>query len=150
MNDEVAKNESTEAAPKKKVKVIHTLGTRKRAIARASAQPGTGIIRINDRPLEIIEPEMVRLKIQEPLMLAGEVAKTVDIDVNVAGGGPIGQADAARTAIALALVNFDKRLKQQFMAYDRTLLVADSRRTEPHKPSRSKAGPRRHKQRSKR
>jgi len=135
---------------KKKVKIVQTLGTRKRAVARAIARPGSGIIMINGRPLAIIQPEMARLKMQEPVIVAGEAAKSVDIEVNVTGGGPIGQADAARTAIANVLVGFDRKLKPIFIAYDRTLLVSDPRRTEPHKPSRSKTGPRRHKQRSKR
>ncbi len=137
-------------APKKKVKIVSTLGERKRAVARANARPGSGIIRVNGLPISLIQPEMARLKITEPLQIAGDSARGVDIDVNVTGGGPISQADAVRQAISLALVGFDKKLKASFLAYDRSLLVADPRRTEPHKPSRSSAGPRRHKQRSKR
>lgn len=136
--------------PKKKVKIVSTLGTRKLATARANARAGSGMVRINGRPIALIEPEMARLKMQEPIFIAGEAANAVDIEVNVTGGGPISQADAVRQAIATALVGFDKKLKSSFLAYDRSLLVADPRRTEPHKPSRSSAGPRRHKQRSKR
>jgi len=150
MSEEQAQPEQQAAQPKKKVKIIQTLGTRKMAVARAIARPGNGTIIVNGKPLELMQPEMARMKVQEPFIIAGDAAKSVDIDVNVTGGGPIGQADAVRTAVANALVGFDRKLKPQFMAYDRTLLVSDPRRTEPHKPSRSSAGPRRHKQRSKR
>jgi small subunit ribosomal protein S9 len=93
---------------------------------------------------------MLKLMIKEPLILAGEIGKNLDIDVNVRGGGVFGQASAARQAIARALVEYDNTLKEKFLDYDRTLLITDFRRTEPHKPSCSKRGPRRHKQRSKR
>jgi len=134
---------------KKKI-LIQKTGKRKRAIARAVGKPGKGIVLINKKPLEIFEPEMLRLLIKEPLMLAGEVSKNLDIKVSVKGGGIFGQASAVRQAIAKTLVEYDKGLKEKFLNYDRTLLVADVRRTEPHKPSRSRKGTRRHKQRSKR
>jgi len=133
-----------------KKEVIHCVGKRKKAIARATLRPGTGKIRINDKPLELLEPKYARLRIEEPLILAGDVVKNVDIDVNVKGGGIFGQVDAIRVAICRALARFERKLKNIFMEYDRCLLVSDPRRTEPHKPSRSTAGPRRKKQQSKR
>ena len=59
----------------------------------------------------------------------------VDVRVIATGGGPVSQAEAARTAIAKALVAFsgDEELKKMFMEYDRTLLVSDIRRKEPKK-----------------
>ena len=134
----------------KKKEIIQTLGKRKRAIAKAVAKPGNGNILINNRSLELYEPEMLKLMIKEPLILAGEIGKALNIIVNVRGGGVFGQASAVRQSIARALVEYDNSLKEKFLAYDRTLLIADSRRTEPHKPSCSKRGPRRHKQKSKR
>ncbi len=134
---------------KKKV-LINTTGQRKRAIARAIAKLGKGNVFINQTPVDLIQPEIARLLIKEPLVLAGDSVKSLDISVDVKGGGMMGQASAARQAIAKALVEYNKKLKETFLNYDRSLLIADSRRTEPHKPSRSKAGPRRHKQRSKR
>ncbi len=133
-----------------KKEIIHCVGKRKRAVARATLRPGKGKIRINDKPLELFEPEYAKLRIEEPLILAGNVVKNVDIDVNVKGGGVFGQADAIRVAICRALAKFDRKLRNIFMEYDRRLLVSDPRRTEPHKPSRSSAGPRRKKQQSKR
>ncbi len=134
---------------KKKV-LINTTGQRKKAIARAITKLGKGNVFINQTPVDLIQPEIARLLIKEPLVLAGDSTKSLDISVNVKGGGMMGQASAARQAIAKALVEYNKKLKETFLNYDRSLLIADSRRTEPHKPSRSKAGPRRHKQRSKR
>ncbi len=136
----------------RKKKVIVSDGTRKRAIAHAIIRDGTGVVRINSIPLDRIEPRYRNLRLREPLMIAGDAAKNVNIDVKVSGGGIWGQADAARTAIANALVEWTKSdaIKQAYIEYDRSLLISDPRRTEPHKPSRSNAGPRRSKQQSKR
>lgn len=141
-----------QAAKKKKKKLVIALGKRKRATARAVIREGTGRVRINGVPVGNIQPRYRQMRIREALMLASELVKAVDIDVKVRGGGIWGQADAARTAIANALVKFhrDNSLKQAYIDYDRSLLISDARRTEPHKPSRSSAGPRRTKQQSKR
>jgi archaeal ribosomal protein S9P len=116
-------------------RVVNTSGKRKTAIARATIKKGNGKVRVNKKPIEIIEPEMVRLKISEPLMIAGNAAKEVDIDVIVSGGGFMGQAEAVRTAIARGLVEWtnDMGLKESYYKYDRPLLVNDSRRKEPKK-----------------
>ena len=134
----------------KKKTNIHGVGKRKRAIARAYAKAGSGKVFVNNQLLDVMQPELIRMMIGEPVVLAGATAKKLDIDVKVTGGGVWGQATAARQAIADVLAQTDKNLKEKFLKYDRSLLKADSRRTEPHKPSRSSAGPRRHKQRSKR
>lgn len=117
-------------------KVIHTAGKRKRAIARALLRPGNGKIRVNSLLLQNYGSVLSRTKLQEPLLIAGHVAKNVDINVNVMGGGQTTQAEAARLAIARALVKFDKKLEKVFLDYDRHLLVADVRRKETHKPNR--------------
>jgi len=120
-------------APKK---VLVVSGKRKTAIARAIVRPGIGRIRINRTPLEIYEPEVARQKIMEPLTLAGdEVWKQLDIDVKVWGGGYMGQAEAARMAIANALIKWTKstHLRTKFVEYDRTMVVGDPRRKEPKK-----------------
>ncbi|MCD6403498.1 MAG: 30S ribosomal protein S9 [Candidatus Aenigmarchaeota archaeon] len=141
-----------EGKKEKKPKVVVATGKRKSAIARATIKEGSGKVLINKVPLDLYQPQLLRLKIREPLMLAGDLAKKVDIEVNIKGGGISGQTDAIRQAIAKGLVEFygDEKLKHVFLEYDRSLLVFDPRRNEPHKPSRSKKGPRRHKQRSKR
>jgi len=120
--------------PAKKVLVIS--GKRKTAVARAVVRPGIGRIRINKIPLEIHEPEIAREKIMDPLMQAGdEIWKQLDIDVKVSGGGYMGQAEASRMVIANALLKWTRssRLRRVFVAYDRTMVVGDTRRTEPKK-----------------
>ncbi|AFD01012.1 SSU ribosomal protein S9P [Methanocella conradii HZ254] len=116
------------------VKVITTSGKRKTAIARATVRKGTGIVRINKVPLALVQPEIIRLKISEPLILAGsEIASQLDIDVDIRGGGIMGQAEAARCAIARGLVNWtnDMALRDAYLSHDRTLLVNDIRAKEP-------------------
>ncbi|MBI4451163.1 30S ribosomal protein S9 [Candidatus Woesearchaeota archaeon] len=117
------------------MKAIITSGKRKSAIATAALVPGNGIVRINHALLSFHQPEPYRLKISEPLIIAAEVAKRVDINLSVTGGGQNAQAEAARLAVGRALVQFDKNLVQDFLKYDRTLLVADVRRKETRKPN---------------
>ena len=119
--------------PAKKVLVVS--GKRKTAIARAVIKEGKGRIRINNIPLEIYEPEIAREKIREPLLLAGDVWKNLDIKVKVRGGGFMGQAEACRMAIARGLVRWTRssHLRRIFMEYDRTMLAGDPRQKEPKK-----------------
>lgn len=133
-----------------KKKGDHESGMRKRAVARVSSSSGTGKVVINKKPLDCLEPEVSRHMIMEPLIIAGETAEKLDFTANVRGGGITGQASAVRQAIAKLLVKHNKALKKKFLDYDRSLLIADVRRTEPHKPGASGRGPRRAKQRSKR
>ena len=127
------------------MKVIHQSGTRKSAVARATIKPDKGKIKVNGLLLDNYSDEMSRLRILEPLVLAGDLIKKVDISVRVNGGGVNGQADAIRLAIARALVEHDKKLKKVFDDYDRLLLVADVRRKEACKPNMSKARAKRQK-----
>ncbi len=128
--------------------VIETSGARKTAVARATIKEGKGRIRINGVPVEIYQPELAKLKMMEPVMLVGDKISKVDIAVNMRGGGVIGQAEAARTAISRALVDFfkDQDLEKIFKDYDRSLLVSDVRRKLPKKPGGS--GARKKKQKS--
>jgi len=117
-------------------KVLLTSGKRKTAIARAITRAGKGRIRVNNVPVEIYEPKIARDKILEPFLLAGDnVWKQLDIDVRVSGGGFMGQAEAARTAVARAILRWTKstHLQTLFTEYDRTLVAGDPRRREPKK-----------------
>jgi small subunit ribosomal protein S9 len=118
------------------MKVATASGKRKTAIARATVMRGKGRVRVNHIPVEIMTPELVRLKVMEPLRLAGKRIETLDIDINVQGGGIMGQADAVRTAIARGLVQYtgDQELEAIYRDYDRTLMVPDTRRKLPKKP----------------
>lgn len=118
------------------MKIVNASGKRKTAVARATIRKGNGRVRINGVPMELFTPELARRKVLEPLVLAGAKAEKLDIDVNVKGGGFMGQAEASRTAIARGIVTFlgDKELKGMFKDYDRSLLVSDPRRKMPKKP----------------
>lgn len=117
-------------------KVINTSGKRKTAIARATLREGNGRVRINSVPLEIYGTEMLRMKVSEPLLLVPGVLDDVDVSIDVRGGGFMGQAEAARTALARGIVTWsnDPKIKDTYLGYDRTLLVNDSRQKEAKKP----------------
>jgi small subunit ribosomal protein S9 len=120
--------------PVKKSLVVS--GKRKTVMSRAVVRPGVGKVRINKTPLEIFEPEIAREKIMEPLVQAGDdVWKQLDIDVKTSGGGFMGQAEAARMAIANAILKWTKsaHLRTVFAEYDRTMIAGDSRKKEPKK-----------------
>ncbi len=117
------------------MKIINSSGKKKTAVARATLREGQGRIRVNKKPLEIMEPWITKMKMMEPVLIAGGQMTNIDIDVNVRGGGFVGQADAVRTAIARGVVEWtgDNALKEAYMDYDRTLLVNDHRQKERKK-----------------
>jgi len=129
-------------------------GKRKKAVAKAAIKQGNGKILINKKPhaqLDILN----RLRIEEPLRIAKEQVGEIkfDIDINVRGGGKEGQVEACRLAIARALVEGFRQedarkgeiLRKAYLAYDRNMLVADTRRKEAYKPGDSKARKKRQK-----
>ena len=116
--------------------VTNTSGKKKTAVARATVREGGGRVRIDGRPVELVEPELARLKMLEPFRVVDQnVRDGVDIDVSVEGGGTIGQADAVRTAIARGLVEHtnDAELRDAYREFDRSLLVNDVRQREAKK-----------------
>ncbi len=124
------------------MKIVISSGKRKTAIARAIIRPGRGRVFINNVPVEIYPIEMARWKILEPLLLAGDdIRNSIDIHVNVKGGGVMAQADAARIAIARGLIELTKNeeLKKLFLEYDKTMLSGDPRQAEPKKFARYSA-----------
>jgi len=111
-------------------------GKRKTAIARATVRLGNGRVRINNVPIEVYEPKLARDKILEPLLLTDDkVWNQLDINVIVAGGGYMGQAEAARMAVAKGLLKWTKstRLRSTLIDYDRTMIAGDPRRSESKK-----------------
>ncbi|MDY6769790.1 MAG: 30S ribosomal protein S9 [Candidatus Nanohaloarchaea archaeon] len=128
---------------------VNTIGRRKTAKARATLRDGEGKVRVNRKPLDRFS-EMAALRMKEPLRIAGDMVDDVDIEVNVNGGGKMGQAEAARMAIARALVEYadDDELEERMQEYDRYMLVEDFRRTETRKPSQSSKGARHKQQKS--
>lgn len=115
------------------MKLIQTSGKRKCAIARATVREGTGVIRINGIPVEKLQPELAKMKIQELLIIADdEKLATINIDVDVQGGGQLGQIDAARIALSRAICEHlnKKKIVKAIKTYDRSMLSGDSRQVE--------------------
>ncbi|RRT73818.1 hypothetical protein B296_00025005 [Ensete ventricosum] len=102
-----------------------------------------GAFEVNGVPIELVKPEILRLKAFEPVLLLGRQRfMGVDIRIRVRGGGKTSQIYAIRQSIAKALVAYHqkyvdeqskKEIKDILGRYDRTLLVADPRRCEPKK-----------------
>jgi small subunit ribosomal protein S9 len=95
------------------VALVQHLGTgrRKRAVARVFLRPGKGDITVNGRPFDNYFPsEAARAIVKQPL-LATETADKFDILINAVGGGPLGQAGAAKLGIARALLEFNIELR---------------------------------------
>ncbi|MEK6842364.1 MAG: 30S ribosomal protein S9 [Nanoarchaeota archaeon] len=124
------------------MKRIITSGKRKRAIARAILTEGKGLITINKKNYQILQP-FDRLKIEEPLRITENIIgnRNFNVSINIRGGGEKGQIEAARLALARAILKFtnSKELEKAFLDYDWSLLVADVRRKEAYKPGDSKA-----------
>ncbi|KAJ2761515.1 40S ribosomal protein S16 [Coemansia nantahalensis] len=125
------------------MEAVQTYGRKKNATAVAYAKRGKGMIRINGHPLALLEPEVLRFKVYEAILIVGEDKFAgLDIRVRVKGGGQTSQVYAIRQAIAKGIVAYyqkfvdeasKKEIKDILTAYDRTLLVADPRRCEPKK-----------------
>eukprot|EP01054_Gregarina_sp_Poly1_P008300 Gregarina_sp_Poly_1__8299@NODE_484_length_8016_cov_113_227827_g391_i0_p5_GENE_NODE_484_length_8016_cov_113_227827_g391_i0NODE_484_length_8016_cov_113_227827_g391_i0_p5_ORF_typecomplete_len149_score20_59Ribosomal_S9/PF00380_19/6e36_NODE_484_length_8016_cov_113_227827_g391_i048525298 len=131
------------SAATKKVKTVQTFGRKRNAVAVASCSEGKGMIRVNGKPLELLEPAELRVKAFEPILLLGpEHIANINIRVRVRGGGHTSQVYAVRQAIAKGVVaylqkNVDEASKKEardvLVSYDRSLLVADPRQCEPKK-----------------
>lgn len=129
-------------------KSIVVSGKRKAAVAKVTIKEGNGKVTINKKSLSYFPP-LNKMEVEEPLLIADEILgkRNYDIKVNVKGGGIASQTEAVRLAIARAIVKFAKNesLKRAYLAYDRNLLVADTRRKETYKPRDSKARAKRQK-----
>ncbi len=134
--DDKKEEPKTTRKRKKKSQAVVARGKRKESIARATITPGKGNVRINHMKLDAYySNKYIREIVRQPLNYLGPEALNVDISVNVLGGGAMGQAQATRTAIANALVEYfpDQKLKEKFLEIDRSLLIEDVRRVETKK-----------------
>ena len=106
-------------------------GRRKTSVARVRLATGSGKITVNGRPFENYFPlETLRATVSQPLILTA-TAEKLDASINISGGGPNGQAGAARHGIARALLKFDANLRPQLKAEG--FLTRDSRMKERKK-----------------
>ena len=88
-------------------KQVQTFGKKKNATAVAICTNGHGSIRVNGKALGLIEPESMRLKAFEPILLVGgNYFKDINIRIRVSGGGPTNQIYAVRQALAKALLAY--------------------------------------------
>ncbi|CAG9571684.1 unnamed protein product [Danaus chrysippus] len=134
---------AAQEARREPIQAVQVFGRKKTATAVAYCKRGRGVLRVNGRPLDLVEPRLLQYKLQEPILLLGkEKFSGVDIRVTVKGGGHVAQVYAIRQAISKALIAFyqkfvdeasKKEIKDILVQYDRSLLVADPRRCEPKK-----------------
>merc|ERR1712060_474705 len=127
----------------RRMESVQTFGRKKTAVAVSYCKKGRGLIKINGCPIELVEPEVLRYKVFEPILLLGrERFANVDIRIRVKGGGYTAQIYAIRQAIAKSVVAYyqkfvdeasKREIKDILTSYDRSLLVADPRRCEPKK-----------------
>ena len=124
-------------------------GKRKTAIAKLRIKSGSGIVTYNGLPYHELNL-FHKLALSEPIRIFENVIGKINYDISIktSGGGKEAQIQAARLAIARALLSESKNsevLKKAFVSYDRNLLVQDSRRKEARKPGDSKARAKRQK-----
>ncbi|MFH1447226.1 MAG: 30S ribosomal protein S9 [Candidatus Micrarchaeota archaeon] len=126
---------------KGKEKFFQARGKRKESVARATVSEGKGIIRINSMSIDNIEPASLRDIVLEPVHIAGASASKLDIHINICGGGVVGQMQAARVAVAKAILKYtgSEELKQKMISVDRNMIIEDKRRVEPKKYKGPKA-----------
>ena len=106
-------------------------GRRKTSTARVYLRPGTGDFKVNRKTFEEYFPnQALRMIIRQPLTLT-DTANKFDIVVNVAGGGPAGQAGAVRHGITRALMEFNADLRPALK--DAGLVTRDPRAKERKK-----------------
>jgi small subunit ribosomal protein S9 len=116
---------------------IHTIGRRKASVARIYMSKGKGTITINKKQAkDYFSLDILLYKINQPLQLTDQEGK-FDIKVNVLGGGPTGQADAIKLAIARALCKLDPENRTALKS--ESLLTRDPRVVERKKPGQKKA-----------
>lgn len=93
--------------PEQEVKQVQCFGRKKNATAVAHCTTGSGFVKVNGKPLNLIEPASMRLKVYEPiLLLGGDKFDKLNIRVRVRGGGSTSQVMAVRQAIAKSLIAF--------------------------------------------
>merc|ERR1719424_1599481 len=128
---------------------VQTFGRKKNAVAVAVVKAGKGNIRVNGVPIDQMQPEILRVKIYEPLILLGKGMEgasgkwgQLDFKIRVKGGGYVSQVYAIRQAISRGIIAFNQKfvdeatkkdIKDPLIPFDKTLVVSDPRRCEPKK-----------------
>ena len=119
------------------MQTYNAVGRRKNATARVRIAPGTGKRIINKMQMKkYLQRETLEMVVEQPLQTLG-LSDSMDVYVNVTGGGLSGQAGAIRHGISRALVEYDEKFKPALK--ERGFLTRDSRMVERKKPGRPKA-----------
>ena len=124
-------------------------GKRKTAVAKLRVTQGKGNVFYNHLPSTELGL-FHRLALAEPFRIymieLGE-EPNYDFHIKTKGGGKEAQIQAARLAIAKALLEISGSdiLKKAYVKYDRNMVVPDHRRKETYKPGDSKARAKRQK-----
>ena len=119
------------------MEIVNALGRRKSAVARVYVTEGTGKITINKRDLTDYFPSPILQYVDKQPLETLNVEGKYDIKLNIFGGGFTGQSQAARLAIARALVKINEEDKSALRAQG--FVTRDSREVERKKPGRPKA-----------
>lgn len=107
-------------------------GRRKNAVAQVRMAAGSGKIEVNGKAFEEYFPTIaLQTTVLAPLQVV-KSASAFDVRINASGGGPVGQAGAARLAIARALIESDANLRPSLK--EQGLLTRDPRMKERKKP----------------
>jgi len=113
------------------------VGRRKTSVARVIVKPGSGDVKVNEKKLEQYFPiDTLRSEVLLPFTVTETMGK-YDVEANVTGGGPTGQAGAIKLGISRALVEMNSDLRTKLREYD--LLTRDSRMVERKKYGQRKA-----------
>jgi small subunit ribosomal protein S9 len=119
------------------MEVINTTGRRKAAIARVYLSEGTGVVTVNNKPLEVYFPSKVlQYIVKQAFLLSGNDSK-YDVKATLVGGGITGQAEALRLGISRALVEVDPEIRKTLKPHG--LMTRDPREVERKKPGQPKA-----------
>lgn len=137
----VEESKPTQKKSRKKVakpQVVFAKSKRKESVARASGRKGSGIVRVNSRLISVYEPRELRAIMLRPIYVSDitrDLARGIDITVNVNGGGVSSQAQAVSGAIARVIMGFAQgdTVKKEYLRFERSLVIDDPRRVEPKK-----------------
>ena len=119
------------------METVNAVGRRKAAVARVILKEGNGAITINHRPLEVYFPSSILQFIVKQPLAKLNVEEQYDIKINLDGGGFKGQSEAARLAIARALIKINPEDKSALRAEG--FVTRDPRSVERKKPGQPKA-----------
>lgn len=99
---------------------------------------GKGIVKVNGTPLELVQPEVLRFKLFEPILLLGkDKFQGIDIRVRVRGGGPVAQVFAIRQVIAKSVIAWFQKCAYNIFFVGEYIVFLTMKQTSMKRPSES-------------